>query len=73
MVLDTTMTEASPQIPDDAADRSILDRSEQAARFLDLARHHAVEPEGPPELIPLIASRLHDALQAETDGPVLEG
>lgn len=72
MVFDATMTEPFPEIPDGSADQSILDRSRQAARFLDLARQHALAPDDPPELIPLIAARLHDAKLAETDGPDLE-
>ena len=42
-------------------DQGLLDRSQQAARFLDLARQHAFEPEEPLQLNPLIAARLHDA------------
>jgi hypothetical protein len=72
MVFDASMTDPFPAIPDGPADQtppeqSILDRSEQAARFLDLARHHALEPEEPIELNPLIASRLHDAIAAESE------
>lgn len=72
MVFDASMTDPFPVTPDGPADQtppeqSILDRSEQAARFLDLARHHALEPEEPIELNPLIAARLLDAIAAETD------
>lgn len=74
MVFDASMTDPFPAIPDGPADQtppeqSILDRSEQAARFLDLARHHALEPEEPIELNPLIAARLHDAIAAESQPP----
>jgi len=60
------MTDPLPQTPDGRVDHNntdpdVLDRSQQAARFLDLARQHAFELEEPPELNPLIAARLHDA------------
>ena len=62
------MTDPFPETPDGAADQSIadqgiLDRSEQAARFLDLARQHALLPDEPSDLNPLIAARLHDGIE----------
>lgn len=73
MVFDASMTDPLPEIPDGPADQtppeqSVLDRSEQAARFLDLARHHGVEPDEPLELNPLIAARLHDAIRGDMFG-----
>src|SRR3954468_13068944 len=67
------MSDPPPQPPDGridqnnadptSIDQGMLDRSQQAARFLDLARQHALEPEEPSELNPLIAARLHDAVE----------
>ena len=75
------MTDPLPQKPDGHVDQNLdpailesgapessaLDRSAQAARFLDLARMHALEPDESPELDPLIAARLQDGLSTFVD------
>ena len=50
------MVEPLPENPVGSPDLGTHDRSEQAARFLDLTRQHGLTGEDPPELTPLIVA-----------------
>lgn len=62
-----TMDEPHSVTPDVCADRGILDRSQQAARFLDLTRQHGLVDEDDDDdiLLPLVVSHLHGSLADE--------
>lgn len=63
------MADPLPEIPEMPGKPDVggelFERAEQAKRFVDLARQHALEIGEPTELNPLIAARLHDAMAAE--------
>ncbi|MCU1365085.1 MAG: hypothetical protein JWL72_4174 [Ilumatobacteraceae bacterium] len=63
------MNEPPPETPDGAAARRFLDRSQQAARFLDLTRQRELEPDaGSGMLLPLVAAHLQGALAPASNG-----
>ncbi|MCU1401049.1 MAG: hypothetical protein JWN62_4158 [Acidimicrobiales bacterium] len=60
------MNEPPPETPDGLAARGSLDRSQQAARFLDLTRQREFDPdEGTGMLLPLVAAHLRGVLAAD--------
>lgn len=60
-----SMDEPQPDAPEGFADRGILDRSQQAARFLDLTRQHGlVDDDDDDVLPPLVATRLEGIIAA---------
>jgi hypothetical protein len=64
-VFDVTMNEPRPETPAGKAEQSILDRSQQAARFLDLTRQRALEPDADEGMVlPLVAAHLRGVMAA---------
>ena len=62
------MNERRPEIPAGRAEQSMLDRSQQAARFLDLTRQRALEPDADDGLaLPLVATHLRDLMAARIE------
>ncbi|MCU1396634.1 MAG: hypothetical protein JWM34_5062 [Ilumatobacteraceae bacterium] len=63
------MNEPQSDLPDGLAERGILDRSQQAARFLDLTRQRALEPEeADAPALPLAAAHLRNIMAADAAG-----